>query len=96
MEHSIALVTGTTSGLGYAAARALAGEGWREIIVTGRSLGRAQETAAQLASETKIQVFTPLGLDLDTPSSVQSAPRRARQARSAGRFPTAKCRDDPR
>ena len=73
MEHSIALVSGTTSGLGYAAARTLAGEGWREIIVTGRSLGRAQETAAQLAAETKTQVFTPLELDLDTPSSVQSA-----------------------
>jgi len=73
MEHSIALVTGTTSGLGYAAARALAGEGWREIIVTGRSVARAQETAAQLAAETKTQVFTPLELDLDTPSSVQSA-----------------------
>ena len=73
MEHSIALVTGTTSGLGYAAARLLAGEGWREIIVTGRSLARAQETAAQLAAETKTQVFTPLELDLDSPSSVQSA-----------------------
>src|SRR6202789_2538390 len=73
MEHSIALVTGTTSGLGYAAARTLAGVGWREIIVTGRSLGRAQETAAQLAAETETQVFTPLELDLDTPSSVQSA-----------------------
>jgi len=73
MEHSIALVTGATSGLGYAAALALAGEGWREIIVTGRSLARAQETAAQLAAETKTQVFTPLELDLDTPSSVQSA-----------------------
>ena len=73
MEHSIALVTGATSGLGYAAALALAGEGWREIIVTGRSLARARETAAQLAAETKTQVFTPLELDLDTPSSVQSA-----------------------
>src|SRR3984893_13787788 len=73
MEHSIALVTGATSGVGYAAARILAEEGWREIIVTGRSLGRAQETAAQLAAETKIQVFTPLELDLDKPSSVQSA-----------------------
>jgi len=73
MEHSIALVTGTTSGLGYAAARALAGEGWREIIVTGRSLARVQETVAQLAAETKMQGFTPLELDLDTPSSVQSA-----------------------
>jgi NAD(P)-dependent dehydrogenase (short-subunit alcohol dehydrogenase family) len=73
MEHSIALVTGTTSGLGYAAASMLAGEGWREIIVTGRSLARVQETAAQLAAETKTQVFAPLELDLDAPSSVQSA-----------------------
>ena len=73
MEHSIALVTGATSGLGHAAARILAGEGWREIIVTGRSLARAKETATQLAAETKKQIFTPLELDLDTPSSVQSA-----------------------
>ena len=51
----------------------LAAEGWREIIVTGRSLARVQETAAQLAAETKTQVFTPLELDLDTPTSVQSA-----------------------
>ena len=58
MEHSIALITGTNSGLGYAA---------------GLSLARAQETAAQLAAETKTQVFTPLELDLDSPSSVQSA-----------------------
>ncbi|REG50717.1 short subunit dehydrogenase [Paraburkholderia sp. BL6669N2] len=73
MEHSIVLVTGATSGLGYAAASTLAGEGWREIIVTGRSLARVQETAAQLAAETKRQVFTPLELELDTPASVQSA-----------------------
>jgi NAD(P)-dependent dehydrogenase (short-subunit alcohol dehydrogenase family) len=73
MEHSIALVTGATSGLGYAAARLLAAEGWREIIVTGRSLRGAQETAAQLMAETKIKVFTPLELDLDKPASVQSA-----------------------
>jgi len=73
MEHSIALVTGATSGLGHAAARTLAGEGWREIIVTGRSLNRAQETAVQLAAEAKRQVFTPLELDLNTTASVQSA-----------------------
>ena len=53
MEHSIALVTGATSGLGYAAARLLAEEGWHEIIVTGRSLAGAQQAAAQLAAETK-------------------------------------------
>ena len=73
MEHSIVLVTGATSGLGYAAARALDGEGWREIIITGRSLARIQETATLLAAEAKREVFTPLELDLDKPSSVQSA-----------------------
>ncbi len=73
MEHSIALVTGTTSGLGYVAARMLAIEGYRQVIVTGRSLARVQETAAQLAAETKTQVFTPLELDLNAPTSVQSA-----------------------
>ena len=73
MKHSITLVTGTTSGLGYAAARMLAIEGYRQVIVTGRSLARVQETAAQLAAETKTQVFTPLELELDAPTSVQSA-----------------------
>ena len=73
MEHSIALVTGATSGLGYAAARLLAVAGWQEVIVTGRSLARAQEAADRLAAETGAQIFIPLELDLDTPSSVQSA-----------------------
>src|SRR5277367_1164014 len=72
MKHSIALVTGATSGVGYAAARMLAGEGWREIIITGRSLAGAKQAAAQLAAETKTQVFTPLELELDSMSSVQS------------------------
>ena len=73
MDHTIALVTGTTSGLGYAAARALAQAGWGEIIVTGRSLGRTQEAVAQLAAETKTQVFMPLELDLNSPTSIRSA-----------------------
>jgi NAD(P)-dependent dehydrogenase (short-subunit alcohol dehydrogenase family) len=73
MEHSIALVTGATSGLGHAAARALAQEGWAEIVITGRGAAQIRETAAQLAAETKMQVFTPLELDLDKPLSVQSA-----------------------
>ncbi len=73
MEHSIALVTGTTSGLGYAAAGLLAAKGYRQVIVTGRRLAQVQQTAAQLAAETKKKLFTPLELDLDSPSSVQSA-----------------------
>jgi len=73
MKQSTALVTGATSGLGHAAAGLLAAEGWREVIVTGRSLARARDAAAQLKAGTETQVFTPLELELDTPSSVQSA-----------------------
>jgi NAD(P)-dependent dehydrogenase (short-subunit alcohol dehydrogenase family) len=51
IEHSIALVTGATTEVGYAAARAVPGEGWQEIVVTERSLGGAQETAAPVAPE---------------------------------------------
>src|SRR5271156_7162272 len=73
MEQSIALVTGAPSGLGYAAASLLAIKGYRQVIVTGRSLARVQETASQLAAETKTKVFTPRELDLNAPTSVQSA-----------------------
>ncbi len=73
MEHSIALVTGATAGLGNAAARLLAKEDWHEIIVTGRSLAGAQQAAAQLAAENKTVIFTPLELDLGSPTSIQSA-----------------------
>jgi NADP-dependent 3-hydroxy acid dehydrogenase YdfG len=73
MEHSIALVTGATSGVGHEAAHILAEEGWREVIITGRALARSQETANQLVAETRKKVFTPLELELDSLSSVQSA-----------------------
>ena len=72
MEHSIALVTGTTSGLGYAAASMLATKGYRQVIVTGRSLAgsRKRPLSSWLSQHTG---FTPLELDLNAPASVQSA-----------------------
>jgi NAD(P)-dependent dehydrogenase (short-subunit alcohol dehydrogenase family) len=73
MRHAIAVVTGATSGLGYAAARLLAESGWQEVIATGRSLAKAREAAARLADETSKRVFTPLALDLNTAASVGSA-----------------------
>ena len=73
MRQSIALVTGATSGLGYAAARLLADGGWQDVIVTGRSLTNTNETAARLADETRKRVFTTLELDLNTAASARSA-----------------------
>jgi len=89
MKRSIALVTGTTSGLGHAAARMLAIEAYRRVIVTGRSMARAQETAAQLAAETNTQVFMPLELELDAPTSdtpPRSGVRFTRQESGAHNF----------
>jgi hypothetical protein len=40
-------------------------------LVTGRSVVRIRETVAQLATETKTKIFTPL--DLNTPASMQPA-----------------------
>ena len=96
MKHSVALVTGTTSGLGYASASMLAAEGCRQVVVTGRSLSRVQETPSQLAAETKTQVFTPLELELGSTTSVQSALAELCQARSTDRFSSAQCGDGPR
>ena len=87
------LITGATSGVGYAAARTLAGEGWGEIIITGRSLAEAKEAAAKLAAETKTQVFTPTGAGAGHTVQRSVRPRRTRQARSADRSPTAQCRN---
>ena len=73
MKHSIALITGATGGVGYAAARLLAAEGYRQVFVTGRSLARAREAAERLATETASRIFTPLELELDDPSNVWKA-----------------------
>ncbi|MBV9907643.1 MAG: SDR family NAD(P)-dependent oxidoreductase, partial [Hyphomicrobiales bacterium] len=73
MGHSIALVTGATSGLGHAAAKLLVADGYREVVVTGRTQAKSQEAAAELSAEAKTRVFTPLALDLNDPVSVRSA-----------------------
>lgn len=51
LEGKLALVTAATGGLGYATAKALAGEGAR-VALCGRDEGRAREAAGRIASET--------------------------------------------
>lgn len=65
MSTPTALVTGATSGIGYAAAALLVAGGW-EVWVTGRDGERVDATAAQLACR-------PLLLDVTDPAGVAAA-----------------------
>ena len=65
MSTPTALVTGATSGIGYAATALLVAGGW-EVWVTGRDGERVDATAAQLACR-------PLLLDVTDPAGVAAA-----------------------
>jgi NAD(P)-dependent dehydrogenase (short-subunit alcohol dehydrogenase family) len=68
-----ALITGSTSGLGYEAAIHLANEGFGRVIVTGRSSEKATKAAGSLAEQTGMNVFRPLALNLNDAESVRGA-----------------------
>lgn len=70
---STALVTGTTSGLGFETAIQLADRGFTRVVVTGRTAPRIEETVERLSSRSGKPVFQPLVLDLDDLESVESA-----------------------
>jgi len=64
----VALVTGSSRGLGYAIARGLAGEGCR-VVVTGTRLAAARQAVEQLAAE-GLQGLVPVALDVNDEGSV--------------------------
>lgn len=68
-----ALVTGATSGLGYEAARQFAGKEYGRVIVTGRTITKAEDACTRLAFETGKDVFEPVAMDLSISSSVRTA-----------------------
>jgi NAD(P)-dependent dehydrogenase (short-subunit alcohol dehydrogenase family) len=66
-----ALVTGSTSGIGFAAARALAAEG-AEVIVNGRSEARVRDAVARLEHELPAAKVRGAAADLGGAAGCQS------------------------
>lgn len=64
-----ALITGATSGIGYAIARRLAGEDFR-LIITGRRKERIQDIAKELSSKTEV---LPLVFDVRSLKEVEDS-----------------------
>ncbi|HWA14930.1 MAG TPA: SDR family oxidoreductase [Gemmatimonadales bacterium] len=64
-----ALVTGSTAGIGYGAAQALAAEG-AHVVINGRSEARVQEAIARLEDAVPDANVTGIALDLGTAAGV--------------------------
>lgn len=71
--HQTALVTGATSGIGLEAAAQLAEAGYNEVVITGRTLEKANAARTKLVDRTKRDVFRPVALDLGDPVSIEAA-----------------------
>src|SRR5947209_10858668 len=63
LENKLALVSGSTVGIGFAIAKALAGEGAR-VIVNGRTEVRVKEAIASIRANVPIAKLEGLALDL--------------------------------
>ncbi|SFN83286.1 Short-chain dehydrogenase [Geodermatophilus obscurus] len=59
MSRRTAVVTGASSGIGAAAARLLARDGWR-VVVVGRDPGRTRAVAAEVGGEAEVADFARL------------------------------------
>ena len=73
LKDRLALVSGSTAGIGYAIASALAGEGAR-VVVNGRSEASVNEAVSKMKSATGGQVFGFAG-DLSTAAAAEEVVR---------------------
>jgi NAD(P)H-dependent FMN reductase len=63
LENKLALVTGSTAGIGFAIAKALAAEGAR-VIINGRTAARVAEAIASIRADNPSARLEALALDL--------------------------------
>ncbi|WP_375435679.1 SDR family NAD(P)-dependent oxidoreductase [uncultured Hymenobacter sp.] len=69
LTHKVALITGSTAGIGLAIARRLAAEG-AEIILTGRTEARLQEAQAAILAETPNATVRGVAVDFSRAEQV--------------------------
>jgi NAD(P)-dependent dehydrogenase (short-subunit alcohol dehydrogenase family) len=75
LENKLALVSGSTTGIGFAIAKALAGDGAR-VIVNGRTDKRVSEAISSLRAELPKARLEALALDLSKAEAATEATKR--------------------
>src|SRR5437773_2569717 len=75
LENKIALVTGSTAGIGFAIAKALAAEGAR-VIVNGPTEARVREAIASIRADIPSAKLEALALDLSKAGAVAETTER--------------------
>src|SRR6266481_4683396 len=75
LQNKLALVTGSTAGIGLAIAKALAADGAR-VIINGRSEARVAEAIASIRKEVPSARVEALALDLSTADAAKETIRR--------------------
>ena len=75
LENKLALVSGSTAGIGFAIAKALAAEGAR-VIVNGRTEARVKEAIASIGTDIPSAKLEALAVDLSKADKAAQATRR--------------------